>query len=162
MRETSMQPTDAGLHLVGRASKEVRGANGQPVEPGGPAGVLPDGRAEAREHGGGATRGGCQGGGEAKMNFRGVRWTPEEDATLNRMMREGRSYREISVALDRRTEWSVKKRAGERKIPKAVKSKRSCMCCSKVFQSSGSMNRLCDRCRSVSIGPYERLTSFAS
>lgn len=38
--------------------------------------------------------------------------------------------------------------------PKAAPTKRLCLCCNREFRSTGSMNRLCDRCRNLSVSPY--------
>lgn len=39
--------------------------------------------------------------------------------------------------------------------PKPKYKQRECMCCGRMFRSAGAQNRLCARCGSQSVWPYD-------
>lgn len=36
-----------------------------------------------------------------------------------------------------------------------VKTQRACLCCGRIFDSAGPMNRLCKTCRQQSVSPFD-------
>ena len=80
------------------------------------------------------------------------RWTPAEDATLSRLQTEGHSPCAIAKHL-RRPESSVYRRIETLQRP--ARTERPCMCCKNKFMSDGHHNRLCSRCRSTTLSPFD-------
>ena len=80
------------------------------------------------------------------------RWTPAEDATLKRMLTEGTKPCAIAKQL-RRPESSVYRRMETLQRP--ARRERNCMCCGNTFMSDGPHNRLCGRCRTTTLSPFD-------
>lgn len=91
----------------------------------------------------------------------GQLWTPEEDAGLRRMLAEGRTHRAMAEALGRPRS-SIESRMNTLGLrarpvlapPPGAPRWRPCLCCGKTFVSAGPGNRLCSRCRTISVSPY--------
>jgi hypothetical protein len=100
------------------------------------------------------------------------RFTPEEDACLVDLRRQGYTHQQIMLALGR-ARCSIQARlkilaaAGEditiqpytRREPppefSQIRTTRPCLCCNKLFPSEGPHNRLCGTCRTKSLSPYD-------
>lgn len=80
-------------------------------------------------------------------------WTADEDATLQRLQREGVSPIAIAKQVCR-PESSVYRRL-ETLAARPVRRERLCMCCRSPFMSDGPHNRLCGRCRGKETSPYQ-------
>ncbi len=108
-------------------------------------------------------------------------WTPAEEDTLVEMRVSGADFKQISAAINRRYACCVTRygefveaglaphmcskrlaaaRAGTlppmpaATLPKRNKTRRTCLCCGRVFDSSGPGNRLCKTCRHKDPGPF--------
>ena len=84
-------------------------------------------------------------------------WSPAEEAAALAMKKAGDSHREIGQELNRSTQAVNVHMAillEREKQGSAAARNRPCISCHRTFHSSGPGNRMCTRCRQLSISPY--------
>jgi len=90
-------------------------------------------------------------------------WTPQQIATLRRMRDQNHSLAYIAVRVGHSVnscQVKVYQLGLYKSLPRAVavvadKTKRPCLRCRAPFRSEGPHNRMCAKCRTVSVSPFE-------
>lgn len=92
-------------------------------------------------------------------------WTPQQIATLRRLREQNYSLARIAARVGHSAnacKTKVHKLGLYKSAPRAVvaaagqnKNMRPCLCCRAPFRSEGPHNRMCPKCRTVSVSPFE-------
>jgi hypothetical protein len=106
------------------------------------------------------------------MYSKANRWTPEQDARLAAMRTQGFGPEAIALAVghskdacvtrmsalglskrEKRPAFHRETYASPASEAKTKGKRRPCLCCTKLFWSTGPGNRLCGNCRQISVSP---------
>jgi hypothetical protein len=84
-------------------------------------------------------------------------WSPAEEADALAMKKAGAPHHKIGKALNRSTQAvdrHMRVLIEREKLGSAAARNRPCITCHTTFHSSGPGNRMCARCRQLSVSPY--------